>query len=135
MGFEEGELSIQTERDIVAARRTVRETAAKLGFSEIDVTRIVTAASELARNIYKYAGGGTMRWRMIQANSRRGLELQFVDHGPGIEDINLAFQDGYTTSGGMGMGLPGARRLVDQLDVDSVVGQGTSITMKKWLKA
>jgi serine/threonine-protein kinase RsbT len=135
MGFEEGELSIQTERDIVAARRTVRETAAKLGFSEIDVTRIVTAASELARNIYKYAGGGTMRWRMIQANSRRGLEVQFVDHGPGIEDINLAFQDGYTTSGGMGMGLPGARRLVDQLDVDSVVGQGTSITMKKWLKA
>ena len=134
MGFEDGELSIKNERDIVAARRTVRESAYQLGFTEMEVTRIVTAASELARNVFKYAGGGVMRWRMIQVNSRRGIELQFEDHGPGIADINLAFQDGYTTSGGMGMGLPGARRLVDQLDVNSVVGQGTSIIMRKWLK-
>jgi serine/threonine-protein kinase RsbT len=135
MEFEEGELAIKNERDIVAARRTVRDTAAHLGFSEIDVTRIVTAASELARNVYKYAGEGVMRWRMVQANGRRGLELQFVDRGPGIADLTQAFQDGYSTSGGMGMGLPGARRLVDQLDVESTVGQGTSVSMKKWLKA
>jgi serine/threonine-protein kinase RsbT len=135
MGPEEGELSINTERDIVAARRTVRERAAQLGFSETDVTRIVTAASELARNVYKYAGAGVMRWRPIQHNSRKGLELQFVDQGPGIEDLNLAFQEGYSTARGMGMGLPGARRLMDQMDVDSVVGRGTTITIKKWLKA
>src|ERR1700692_1519377 len=113
MGTEvSGELSIKTERDIVAARRTVRETAMQLGFGETDVTRIVTAASELARNIYKYAGEGVMRWRTIRVNSRAGLELQFVDRGPGIADIQQAFQEGYSTSRGMGMGLPGARRLM-----------------------
>jgi serine/threonine-protein kinase RsbT len=135
MGAEEGEVIIKTERDIVAARRTVRERAADLGFNETDVTRIVTAASELARNIYKYAGEGLMRWRVVQGNSRRGIELQFVDHGPGMADISTALQDGYSSSGGMGMGLPGAKRLMDHMEIESAVGQGTRITLKKWLKA
>jgi serine/threonine-protein kinase RsbT len=130
-----GELSIKTANDVVAARRSVRDAAVQLGFGETDVTRIVTATSELARNIFKYAGQGVMRWRLVQANGRSGLELQFVDQGPGIADIHQAFRDGYSTSGGMGMGLPGAKRLMDQFEIESVVGQGTSVTMKKWLKA
>lgn len=130
----EGEVSIKTERDIVVARQAVRSTAAQLGFSEADVTRIMTAASELARNVYKYAGEGFMHWRLIERDSRKGIELQFVDHGPGIADINLALQSGYSTSGGMGMGLPGAKRLVDHMEIESS-HQGTRITLKKWLKA
>lgn len=127
-----GELAIKTERDIVAARRTIREAAIQLGFSETDVTRIVTAASELARNIFKYAGEGMMRWRSMQSDGRAGIELQFVDRGPGIADIPLAFQEGYSTSRGMGMGLPGAKRLMDDLKIESAAGKGTSITLKKW---
>ena len=134
MGSDAGELAIKAEHDIVLARRTIREAAGQLGFGETDVTRIVTAASEMARNIYKYAGGGMVRWRTILANGRRGLELQFEDQGPGIADIQLAMREGYSTSRGMGMGLPGARRLMDDLQIESTVGKGTSITLKKWLK-
>ena len=129
-----GELAIKAEHDIVVARRTVRQAAGQLGFSETDVTRIVTAASEIARNLYKYAREGVMRWRSIQANGRRGIELQFLDRGPGIPDISLALRDGYSSSKGLGMGLPGAKRLMDDLQIESTVGQGTSITLKKWLK-
>jgi serine/threonine-protein kinase RsbT len=135
MGSGAGELSIRSEHDIVVARRTVREAAAHLGFREADVTRIVTAASELARNVYKYAGEGVMRWRSLQSDSRAGIELQFVDHGPGIADIALALQPGYSSSKGLGMGLPGAKRLMDDLQIESVVGEGTRITLKKWLRA
>jgi serine/threonine-protein kinase RsbT len=129
-----GELAIKAEHDIVVARRTIRQAAGQLGFSETDVTRIVTAASEIARNTYKYAREGVMRWRSIQANGRRGIELEFVDQGPGIPDISLALRDGYSSSKGMGMGLPGAKRLMDDLQIESTVGKGTSITLKKWLK-
>ena len=129
-----GELAIKAEHDIVIVRRAVRQAAGQLGFGETDVTRIVTAASEMARNIYKYAREGMMRWRTIQLNGRNGIELQFVDQGPGIPDIPLALREGYTTSRGMGMGLPGAKRLMDDLQIESTVGKGTSITMKKWLK-
>src|ERR1700694_14359 len=122
-----GELSINTEGDIVVARRTVRDAATQLGFSETDVTRIVTAASELARNVFKYAGNGIMRWRATRTNSREGIELQFVDHGPGIQDINLALQKGYSTSRGLGMGLSGAKRLMDDLEIQSIVGKGTTV--------
>ncbi|SRR6266536_1010022 len=135
MGFDAaGELAIKAEHDIVVARRTVRQAAGQLGFSETDVTRIVTAASEIARNLYKYAREGVMRWRSIQANGRRGIELQFLDQGPGIPDISLALREGYSSSKGMGMGLPGAKRLMDDLQIESTVGKGTSITLKKWLK-
>lgn len=127
-----GELEIKTEGDIVAARRVVREAAAETGFGATDVTRIVTAASELARNVFKYGGGGVMRWRRIQADSRLGLELEFADQGPGIPDIALAMQEGYTTGGGLGMGLPGAKRLMDEMEIQSAPGQGATVTLKKW---
>jgi serine/threonine-protein kinase RsbT len=130
----EGEVSIQTEGDIVAARRTVRELATQLGFGATDITRIVTAASELARNVFQYAGKGTMQWKSIQGNGRSGLELRFVDQGPGIADINLALQEGYTTGEGLGLGLPGAKRLMDEMEVQSSPGQGTEVTVKKWRK-
>jgi serine/threonine-protein kinase RsbT len=103
----QGEVSIKAESDIVVARRTVREAAAQAGFTVTDVTRIVTAASELARNVFKYAGEGVMRWRQVENDSQPGLELKFVDHGPGIPDVNLAMQEGFSTSNGLGMGLPG----------------------------
>src|SRR5438552_18021564 len=109
----QGEISIRSEGDIVAARRTVRAAAVQLGFTATDVTRIVTAASELARNVFKYAGEGIMRWRGLEAGANPGLELQFVDHGPGIADINMAMQEGYSTSKGLGLGLPGVKGLLD----------------------
>jgi serine/threonine-protein kinase RsbT len=127
-----GELYIKGETDIVFARRAIRDAANQLGFGQTDVTRIVTAASELARNIFKYAGEGVMRWRRIENGSSFGVELQFVDGGPGIQDIDLALQDGFSTSGGLGMGLPGARRLMDDLEIKSAPGQGTTVTLRKW---
>jgi len=127
-----GELPIRAENDIVAARRAVREAATQLGFGVTDVTRLVTAASELARNVFKYAGQGVMRWNSVQAESRVGLELHFVDDGPGIADINQAMEAGYSTGGGLGLGLPGAKRLVDELAIQSAIGQGTTVILKKW---
>jgi len=128
----EGELAIHSENDIVAARRAVREAATRLGFTVTDITRIVTAASELARNVYKYGGGGSVRWRQLDTLGRVGIELQFIDQGPGIADVPLALQEGYSTGRGLGLGLPGARRLMDELDIHSVVGSGTTVTVKKW---
>jgi serine/threonine-protein kinase RsbT len=126
------QVSIKTEGDIVAARRTVRDAATHLGFKQTDVARIVTAASELARNVFRYAGEGVMRWSSLESNDRLAIELQFVDHGPGIEDIALALTEGYSTGGGLGLGLPGAKRLADELEIESVVGQGTTVTLRKW---
>jgi len=130
----QGEMAIKTEGDIVLVRRTTREVSSQTGFGITDVTRIVTASSEMARNIFKYAGEGVMRWQRIQRGDRVGVEFQFEDHGPGIADVQLAMQEGYTTGEGLGMGLPGAKRLVDELEVKSVVGKGTTITLRKWLK-
>lgn len=128
----EGELAIDTERDIVVARRMARELAMQAGFGCTDVTRIVTVASEMARNIYKYAGSGVMRWRRLVEECRAGLELQFVDSGPGIADIELALQPGYSTGDSLGLGLPATRRLMDEVDIDTALGRGTRITLKKW---
>ncbi len=128
----EGEVPIQSEGDIVAARRAVRELAAAAGFGPTDVTRIVTAASELARNIFKYAGEGALHWRWVEEHNRHGLELRFIDKGPGIPDVDLALQEGYSSAGGLGMGLPGARRLMDELQVDSGPGKGTTVLVRKW---
>jgi len=127
-----GEVTIKTEGDIVAARRAVRELAVALGFGQTDVTRIVTAASELARNVYKYGGGGVMLWRRAEASGRVGVELSFVDQGPGIADVSLALQEGYSTGKGLGLGLPAAKRLMDELDIQSALGKGTTVTLKKW---
>lgn len=128
----DGELAIDTERDIVEARRMARELAMQAGFGCTDVTRIVTVASEMARNIYRYAGCGVMRWRRLAEERRAGLELQFVDSGPGIADLELALQPGYSTAASLGLGLPATRRLMDEVDIDTAVGRGTRITLKKW---
>jgi len=128
----EGELDIRNEGDIVATRHTVRELAVGLGFGITDVTRIVTAASELARNVYKYGGGGIVRWRRVDCDVRSGIELQFIDQGPGIADIAKALEVGYSTGRGLGLGLPAAKRLMDELEIHSQPGQGTCVTLKKW---
>lgn len=127
------EIRIDSESDIVVARKLVRDTATSLGFGLTDVTRIVTAASELTRNIYIYAGSGIMRCRPVASDSRRGVELVFEDKGPGIADITKAMTPGYTTSRGMGMGLPGSKRLMDEMDLKSAVGEGTTVVVRKWL--
>lgn len=123
---------IRTEGDIVLARRAVREVANALGFGLTDTTRIVTAASELARNIVKYAGEGTMSMRSIDAAVGTGLELEFSDRGPGIADVAQAMAEGFSTTGGLGMGLPGARKLMDDLQIESRVGRGTRVVIRKW---
>jgi serine/threonine-protein kinase RsbT len=127
-----GELEIRTERDILAARHTVRDAAAELGFATTEITRIVTAASELARNVFKYAGEGTMRWSCVAEDERAGLELEFSDRGPGIQDLELALSEGFSTGGGLGMGLPGAKRLVDEFEIQSAPGEGTRVVLRKW---
>ncbi|MGE3807992.1 MAG: anti-sigma regulatory factor [Gemmataceae bacterium] len=130
----QGEVSIASESDIVAARKSVRMAAEALGFGVTDVTRIVTAASELTRNIFRYASTGVIRWRHLQEDDNLGLELTFLDEGPGIADIDKAMQAGFSTSGGLGLGLPGAKRLMDDLTVVSILGQGTTITAIKWYR-
>ena len=129
---QKGEVKIEAESDIVTARRAVRDAAAILGFSTTDATRIVTAASELARNVYKYAQTGVMHWKALHDPTRRGIELRFEDHGPGIPDINVALREGHSTGGGLGMGLPGAKRLMDEMEIQSTVGKGTTVTVRKW---
>jgi serine/threonine-protein kinase RsbT len=128
----EGEIAIECEGDIVATRHTVREIAQQIGFGITDITRIVTAASELARNVYKYGGGGVVRWRCVTSRERPGIELQFIDQGPGIADISKALEPGYSTGQGLGLGLPAAKRLMDELDIRSDPGQGTCVTLTKW---
>lgn len=123
---------ILAEGDVVVARRAVREAASHLGFGITDTTRIVTAASELARNIVKYAGTGTMVIRVVEQEAREALELQFADKGPGIPDIQQAMTEGYSTTGGLGMGLPGARKLMDEMQIESTLGRGTSVMIRKW---
>ncbi len=130
---DETAVPIHTEGDIVLARRGVREAANAMGFGITDTTRIVTAASELARNIVKYAGAGTMFVRTIVDNNNGvGLELEFSDRGPGIADVGQAMAEGYSTTGGLGMGLPGARKLMDDFRIHSTVGQGTRVVITKW---
>lgn len=129
-----GEFQIQSEGDIVMARKAVRDAATALGFGLTDVTRIVTAASELTRNIYQYAKSGTMRWRSLNLGGCVGLELVFEDHGPGIPDITRAMEPGFSTGRGLGMGLPGAKRLMDEMSIQSEVGKGTTVQIRKWLK-
>ena len=129
-----GEMPVTSENDAVSVRRAVRQAVIPLGFGVTDVTRIVTAASELTRNILKYAGSGSIRWRTIQNGARVGIELTFVDQGPGIPDIDQAMQEGFTTGRGLGLGLPGSKRLMDEMIVESAVGTGTTITVRKWLR-
>jgi serine/threonine-protein kinase RsbT len=130
----ESELHIESEGDLVMARRAVRDAATALGFGLTDVTRIVTAASELTRNIYQYAGSGVVRWQTLSAEGRVGIELTFDDQGPGIPDVAKAMESGFTTGKGLGLGLPGAKRLMDEMTIASQVGKGTTVQVRKWLR-
>ena len=125
---------IERELDIVTARQKGRELAATLGFSGTDQTLLATAISEVARNIVSYAGRGTVVLSSIEDQGRRGLVIVAEDHGPGIADTALAMRDGYSTGGSLGAGLPGAKRLVDDFELTSTLGVGTTITLKKWLR-
>ena len=129
-----GEFRITSENDIVMARKVVRDAATALGFGLTDVTRIVTSASELTRNIYHYAESGVMRWRSLNQGALVGLELTFEDNGPGIPEIENAMEMGFSTGKGLGMGLPGSKRLMDELMIESTVGKGTTVVVRKWLK-
>jgi serine/threonine-protein kinase RsbT len=129
----ETRVTIHSDADIIAARRMGRELAEGVGFGGSELTVIATAISEIARNIIEYAGSGEIILRQAQQGARRGILVIARDRGPGIPDIELAMQDGYSTSKGIGLGLPGARRLMDEFDVDSAVGKGTTVTMKKWV--
>jgi serine/threonine-protein kinase RsbT len=125
-------LPIRSDTDIVRVRQAARAWAVQLGFSLVDQTKIVTAASELARNTLYWGAGGTVRLELLNDGRRQGLRLTFGDHGPGIGDINLAMKDGYSSGKGLGLGLGGARRLMDEFDIASVVGEGTRVSITKW---
>src|SRR5690625_1855096 len=127
-------IKINHEWDIVEARQLGRDIARNLGFGTGDQARITTAISELARNIYLYAGCGELRFEVIELVNQKGICLSAIDAGPGIKDISLAMQDGYTTSGGLGTGLPGVKRLMDEFDVKSEVGKGKKIKKIKWVR-
>jgi serine/threonine-protein kinase RsbT len=128
----ETEMPIRSDLDVLKARQSGKELAAALRFSNSERTIIATAISEIARNTVLYAKGGRIVLTLIQQGQRRGIQVVAQDQGPGIPDLGLAMQDGYTTSQGLGIGLPGARRLMDEFDIVSEVGKGTIITMKKW---
>jgi serine/threonine-protein kinase RsbT len=125
-------LPIHTDEDIVRVRQTVRSWAIEAGFGLVDQTKIVTAASELGRNTRVYGGGGTVQLDIIAEDTRRGVRLIFRDQGPGIPNVELALKDGYTTGGGMGLGLGGARRLSNEFKICSAPGAGTEVTITRW---
>jgi serine/threonine-protein kinase RsbT len=126
------ELQLRSGEDVVRLRQAVRVRAVAAGFGLVDQTKIVTAASELGRNTIQYGGGGQVRVATVLNGSRRGLRLEFSDQGPGIADIQQALRDGFTTGGGLGLGLSGARRLSDEFDIQSQPGQGTRVTIVRW---
>ena len=125
-------LSLRAEHDIVQARTTVRRLTQQMGFGIVDQTKMITAASELARNAVVYGGGGTMRWETLEEGARRGLRLHFIDQGPGIPDLARAMTDGWTSGSGMGLGLSGAKRLVNEFEVETGAGRGTRVTITRW---
>lgn len=129
---EETLVSIRQESDVVVARQTGRELATKIGFAGSDLTLIATAISEIARNIVTYAERGEIALSPVEDGSRRGICIVARDHGPGIADVEQAMRDGFSTGRSLGLGLPGARRLMDDFEIESAPGQGTTVTMRKW---
>ena len=125
-------MPVRTSDDVVRVRQAVRARAVAAGFSLVDQTKIITAASEIARNTVDYGGGGTLRIETLRNGQRRGVRLTFADQGPGIADLKLAMTDGYTSGNGLGLGLSGAKRLVNEFDVTSAPGQGTVVTLARW---
>lgn len=126
-------LGLHNSEDIVRVRQAVRAWMIEMKFGLVDQTKMVTAASELARNTVDYGGGGSARLEALENNERRGLKIVFEDHGPGISDLALALKDGYTTGRGLGLGLGGSRRLVNEFDIWSVPGEGTRVTIVRWI--
>jgi serine/threonine-protein kinase RsbT len=126
-------MPVRTSDDVVRVRQAVRARAVGAGFSLVDQTKIVTAASEIARNTLDYGGGGTARIEVLRNGQRRGVRLTFSDQGPGITDLTMALKDGYTTGSGLGLGLSGAKRLCNEFDVRSAPGQGTVVTLARWV--
>ncbi|WNW10228.1 anti-sigma regulatory factor [Pseudomonas sp. DTU_2021_1001937_2_SI_NGA_ILE_001] len=127
-----GTQAVRVEQDVVLARQVARKLATECGMRLVDLTKMVTAVSELARNTVIYGGGGDMDWQILEDSTRVGLRLTFRDEGPGIPDIQLALTDGWTSGGGLGLGLTGARRLVDEFELDTAPGQGTRVTITRW---
>jgi serine/threonine-protein kinase RsbT len=127
-----GAVPLRSEQDIVASRQKVRVLTQQLKFSLVDQTKMITAASELSRNTLVHGGGGEMRWELLDDGVRRGLRLRFEDQGPGIPDVKLALTDGWTSGGGMGLGLPGSKRLVHEFELQSVPGRGTRVSIARW---
>lgn len=125
-------LPVQSNSDIVLVRQKVRAWALEMQFTLVDQTKLVTAASELARNTVEHGGGGSLQMSAVMNGLRKGLQLTFVDRGPGIPDIQMALKDGYSTGGGMGLGLSGSRRLVNDFDIQSEPGKGTKVTVTRW---
>ena len=125
-------LELRLETDVVLVRQAVRTSSVQQGFTLVDQTKMVTAASEIARNTVKHGGGGTVRIEAVVEGARKGLRLVFEDRGPGIKDIELAMRDGYTTGTGLGMGLGGARRLVNEFSIESTPGEGTKVILTRW---
>jgi serine/threonine-protein kinase RsbT len=125
-------LTVRSGPEVVSVRHAVRRFAVEIGFSLVEQTKIVTAASELARNMVDYGKGGVMTMEIIDDGIRKGLRLRFEDHGPGIADLTLALRDGYTTGSGMGLGLGGAKRLSNEFDIKTAPGEGTTITITRW---
>ena len=123
---------LATGDQVVAARQAVRRWAIEVGFSLVDQTKLVTAASELARNVVVHGGGGHATIEVVSEGTRRGLRLSFEDEGPGIADVEQAMKEGFTTSGGLGLGLPGAKRLSNEFSITSVSGQGTRVVITRW---
>jgi serine/threonine-protein kinase RsbT len=128
-------VAIRTDADVVTARQEARTLGAGLGFSGTDLTLLATAISEVARNITAYAGEGEVALRVLHDSGRAGIEVVASDEGPGIEDVELAMQDGFTTGTGLGLGLPGTRRLVDEFELRTALGSGTTVRLVKWNRA
>jgi serine/threonine-protein kinase RsbT len=128
-------VAIRTDADVVTARQEARTMGAGLGFSSTELTLLATAISEVARNITTYAGAGELTLRVLDDGRRSGIEVVASDEGPGIADVELAMRDGYTTGNGLGLGLPGARRLVDEFELRTALGSGTSVRLVKWARA
>jgi serine/threonine-protein kinase RsbT len=125
-------VELRAADDIVRVRQLARTLAVTIGFSLVDQTKIVTAASELARNTVEYGGGGSVRLRWLVNGARSGLRMDFVDSGPGIADVELAMRDGYTTGSGLGLGLAGSKRLMSEFEIDSQPGKGTRVSVARW---
>ena len=125
-------MAVRTSDDVVRVRQAVRARAVEAGFGIVDQTKLVTAASEIARNTVDYGGGGTLRIELVREGTRRGVQLIFSDSGPGIADISAAMTDGYTTGSGLGLGLSGAKRLSNEFSIESSPGRGTTVTLARW---